>query len=193
MVADYLFVVRHGESEANKLGIDAGPRDYPLTKKGVREAQFVTKALSKVRINAVYSSPVFRAVETAKILAAPHKLKLKTLEELTEAKIKKKFIGKKGRHHILTTPEAFDETNKDLLDRTCKAIEIIKREAEGNVLVVSHGDVITAMLENVVERRVNAEKYYVLHPDTASLSIVDVKDRPFLVLFNYHRKQFVDF
>jgi broad specificity phosphatase PhoE len=49
----------------------------------VKEASFIVQALSKVKINAVYSSPVFRAVETAKILARPHKLKVKTLEELT--------------------------------------------------------------------------------------------------------------
>ena len=168
MTADYLFIVRHGETEANERGIEAGPLDYPLTKTGVKGALFIAKTLAKVKINAVYSSPVFRAQETAKILARPHKLKVKTLEELTEAKIKAKFVGKKGRHHILTTPEAFTETNNDLLERTGKAIEIIKKEAEGNVILVSHGDVITAMLEGVVERKVSSEKYYVLDPYPAA-------------------------
>ena len=190
MAVEHLFVVRHGETEANEDDIDAGPLDYPLTRKGVKEASFIAKALSKVRIDAVYSSPVFRAVETAKILAAPHKLKVKTLEDLTEAKLKPKFVGKKGRHHILTTPEAFSETNAELQARIGRAIETMKKEATGNVLVVSHGDVITAMLEGVVERRVKAEKYYVFHPAYAALSIVEVKDRPFLVLYNYHRRMF---
>jgi len=193
MVVEYLFIVRHGESEANKKGIDAGPFDYPLTKKGVKEVSFIAKAISKVKVNAIYSSPVFRAIETAEILARPYRLKIKALEELTETKIKPEFLGKKGRHHILTTPYAFLETNKELLNRTCKAIDLIKKESEGTVIMVSHGDVITALLENVVERRITSEKYYVLHPDTASLSIVDVNNRPFLVLFNYHRKQFADF
>ena len=112
---------------------------------------FIARALSEANIDAVYSSPIFRAVETAKILAGPHKLKVRTLEELTEAKFKQEFVGKKGRHHILTDPEAYLETNADLLRRTAKAIEIIGREARGNVIVVSHGDVITAMLEGVVE------------------------------------------
>jgi broad specificity phosphatase PhoE len=188
MVADYLFIVRHGETKANKKDIDAGPLDYALTKKGVKEVAFIAKAISKVKITAVYSSPVFRAVETAEILARPHKLKVKTLEELTEAKLKPEFVGKKGRHHILMNPEAFSETNKDLLERTLKAVEIIKGEADGKVIVVSHGDVITAMLEGIVERRVSTEKYYVFHSEPAALSIVDVKDCPFLVLFNYHRK-----
>ena len=193
MSVDYLFVVRHGETKANEDDIDAGPLDYPLTRKGVKEASFIAKSVSKVKINAVYSSPVFRAVETAKILAAPQKLKVKTLEDLTEAKLKPKFVGKKGRHHILTTPEAFSETNEELQARIRMAIETIKGAASGNVVVVSHGDVITAMLEGVVERRVKTEKYYVFHPAYAALSIVEVKDRPFLVLYNYHRRMFEHF
>ncbi len=193
MTADYLFIVRHGETEANERGIEAGPLDYPLTKQGVKEVSFIAKTLSKVKITAVYSSPVFRAQETAKILARPHKLKVKTLEELTEAKIKPELVGKEGRHHMLTTPEAFTETNNDLLERTGKAIEIIKKEAEGNVILVSHGDVITAMLEGVVERKVSTERYYVLHPNPASLSIVEIKDKPFLVMYNYYRKMFADY
>jgi len=193
MALDYLFVVRHGETKANEEGIEAGAMDYPLTKRGVKQVTFIAKTLSKVKIDAIYSSPVFRALETARILARPHKLKVKTLEELTEAKLKPRFVGKKGRHHILTTPGAFSETNADLLARTAKAIETVRKEASGNVMLVSHGDVITAMLEGVVERKVSKERYYVLHPDPASVCIVETKDRPFLKLYNYHRKQFADF
>src|ERR1035441_9489569 len=142
MGVDYLFLVRHGQTEANFKGIEAGPMDYPLTKKGVKDASFIAKALSKTKINAVYSSPVFRAVETAKILARPHDLKVKTLEELTEAKIKPQFVGKKGRHHILTDPEAYSETNDELLKRTWRAVEIVRKRAKGNVIMVSHADVI---------------------------------------------------
>ena len=187
-MADYLLIVRHGETEANEKDIDAGPLDYPLTKKGIKEVSFIARAISRIRINGVYSSPVFRAVETAKILARPHGLQVKTLEELTEAKLKPEFVGKKGRHHILTDPEAFSETNSDLTERTMKAIASVKREAEGNVIMVSHGDVITAMLEGIVERRISSQRYYVFHSEPAALSIVEVKDRPFLILFNYHRK-----
>ena len=193
MAVEYLFIVRHGDTKANEKGIDAGPLDYPLNRKGLKDAAFIAKTLSKPKVDAVYSSPVFRAVETAKILAKPHKLKVRLLEELTEAKLKPGFVGKKGRHHILTTPEAFSETNADLLRRTAKAVEIIRKEARGNTILVSHGDVITAMLEGVVERKVSTERYYVIHPDSAALSIVKIKDRPFLVLYNYHRKLFADF
>ena len=193
MPAEYLFIVRHGETKANEKGIEAGSLDYPLTKRGIKGAEFIAKNLSKIKVNAVYSSPIFRACETAKILAKPHTLKIKTLEELTEAKLKPEFIGKQGRHHILTDPEAYSETNGDLLDRTKKAISIIIKAVNGNAIVVSHGDVINAMLEYVVERRVNAEKYYVLDTDPTALSIMKIKEKqPILILYNFHRKMFAE-
>jgi broad specificity phosphatase PhoE len=104
MAVEYLFVVRHGETKANEKDIDAGPLGYPLTKRGEKEASFIAKTLSKLKIDSVYSSPVLRAVQTAKILAAPHKLRVKPLEDLTEAKLKPECVGKKRRHHILTSP-----------------------------------------------------------------------------------------
>jgi broad specificity phosphatase PhoE len=44
----------------------------------------------------VYCSPALRAVETAKIMAEPHKLDVKTIEGLTEAKLKAEFVGREG-------------------------------------------------------------------------------------------------
>ena len=193
MPLEFIFVVRHGETKANEKGIEAGPLDYPLAKRGVKEAQFIAKTLSEAKVTNAYSSPVYRAVQTAKILARPHKLKVKVLEELTEAKIKPEFVGKEGRHHILVDPEAYLETNRDLLKRAYKAIEIVKNESKGNAILVSHGDVITALLEDVVERKISTEKYYVLHPDPASLSIIKVGDGLSLVTYNYHRKMFAPY
>jgi len=184
------FVVRHGETQGNVMGVNAGPLDYPLTKKGKKEIEYVAKTLSKIKISGIYCTPVFRAVETAMILARPRKLGVQKLEGLTEAKLKPEFVGKKGRKRILLNPEAFDETYQELQKRMVQSINEIKKKATGNVIVVSHGDPITALLQYVVERKIGSNKYYVLHPDPGSVSVIDFKDRPELVLFNYHRKQF---
>ena len=79
------------------------------------------------------------------------------------------------------------------MDRTKKAIDIIIKAVDGNAIVVSHGDVINAMLEDVVERRVIAEKYYVLDTDPAALSILKIKERPILILYNFRRKMFTEY
>ena len=190
MSGEHFFVVRHGETEGNVKGINAGPLDYPLTGKGEKEIEYLSEALSKTDISAVFSSPIFRTVETAKILARPHKLDVQKLEGLTEAKLKPEFVGKEGRKRILLDPEAFNESYQELEQRMVRAINEIKSKTTGNVIVVSHGDPITALLQHVVERRIGNNSYYVLHPDPGSLSIIDFKDRPELVLFNYHRKLF---
>jgi phosphoserine phosphatase len=189
-VADRFFVVRHGETQGNVMGVNAGPLDYPLTKKGIKEIEFLAKALSKTKISSVFCSPIFRAVETAKIMAEPHKLGIQTIEGLTEAKLKAEFVGKKGRKRILLTPEAFTETYQELQERVVSSFEAIKKKASGNIIVVSHGDPITVLLQYVVERKTGSNGYYVLHPDPGSLSVIDVEDRPELVLFNYQRKLF---
>ena len=183
-----LFVVRHGETRANENDIDAGSLDFPLTKRGKKEAAFIARSLAPFDIDVVYSSPVHRAVQTARILAKPHGLKPKLLNDLDEAKLKPNFVGKSGRHHILESPEAFQETFQELQERVLRAVNKIRAESKTNAIMVSHGDVIVALLQQVIERREERPGYYVLHPNPGSLSIIQFTDRPRLVLFDYRRK-----
>jgi len=183
-----LFVVRHGETKANESDVDAGSLDFPLTKRGKKEAAFIAKSLTPFDIDVVVSSPVHRAVQTARILAKPHGLKPKLLNDLDEAKLKPNFVGKSGRHHILESPEAFQETYQELQERVLRAVNKIRTESKTNAIMVSHGDVIVALLQHVIERREERPGYYVLHPNPGSLSIVQFTDRPRLVLFDYRRK-----
>jgi broad specificity phosphatase PhoE len=193
LAVDNLFIVRHGETTANVSDINAGPRDYPLTRNGMKAISYLADELSEIKIGAIYSSPVFRAVQSAKILARPHEIGVKILEGLTEAKLKPELVGKKGRHHILTSPEAYEETYQELEERVIRAVDLIKKRGSRNTIAVSHGDVLVALLQHVVERKIGRNRYYVLNPDPGSLSLVDLKERPKLVLFNYHRKLFDNF
>jgi len=185
-----LFVVRHGETKANEDDLDAGSMDFPLTKKGKKEVAFIAKSLSAVDIGGVYCSPVLRAVQTARILGRPHHMKPVLLDDLIEAKLKPSYVGKPGRHHILESPEAFQETYEELQQRVLRAVNKIQRESKTNAIMVSHGDVIVALLQHVIERRGGHGGYYVLHPNTGSLSVIQFTDRPRLVLFDYRRRPF---
>ena len=190
---EYLFVVRHGATRANEDDVDAGSLDFPLAKKGKKEVAFIAKSLSRLDIDGVYSSPVHRAVQTAKILAKPHGLTPKLLDELVEAKLKPNFVGKPGRHHILQSPEAFQETYDELQERVLRAVSKIQAEVKTNAIMVSHGDVIVALLQHVVERKDGHSGYYVIHPNPGSLSVIQFTDRPRLVLFDYRRELFESF
>lgn len=61
-----LIFVRHGESRANELRTIAGHTDYPLTALGLEQAIQTADYLSIEQIDAVYSSDLSRAMETAR-------------------------------------------------------------------------------------------------------------------------------
>ena len=65
-----IIFVRHGESESNVAKIETNEIDkYPLTARGRSQVERLTQELPMLRPNALYSSPVLRAVETAGIIS----------------------------------------------------------------------------------------------------------------------------
>jgi 2,3-bisphosphoglycerate-dependent phosphoglycerate mutase len=81
----WLTFVRHGESEANLLReFSNSGLKHPLTAQGVAQAQQVAKSLAGMVVARVYSSPVLRAQQTAKIIAARLAAPLEITEALRE-------------------------------------------------------------------------------------------------------------
>ncbi|HUT81492.1 MAG TPA: histidine phosphatase family protein [Candidatus Bathyarchaeia archaeon] len=66
-----ILLVRHGQSEGNKIGVLQGHSDYPLSEEGIKQAKELGKKLlrDKESFNAIYSSDLSRAAETARIIA----------------------------------------------------------------------------------------------------------------------------
>ena len=83
-----LFLVRHGENKAN-LTKEFSHRgiDYPLTAKGVMQAEQTAEHLERFSISHMYTSPLLRAKETAEIIAAAVNAPLETLEAFREVAV----------------------------------------------------------------------------------------------------------
>jgi len=67
-----LYFIRHGQSAANEKGLFAGQReDSPLTRKGEEQARIAGEELleREIHIDKIVSSPLRRALDTAKIIA----------------------------------------------------------------------------------------------------------------------------
>src|SRR5690554_6197641 len=64
-----LYLIRHGESTYNSEGRIQGQTDIPLSPLGLRQAEAVADALSTAPIEAVFCSPLQRAMQTAQPLA----------------------------------------------------------------------------------------------------------------------------
>jgi len=65
-----IYITRHGQNEDNRDGVLNGHRDLPLTSTGLEQAIMLSAKIINegITFNAVYTSPLIRAVETAKII-----------------------------------------------------------------------------------------------------------------------------
>lgn len=79
-----LYLVRHGETKGNVEQWYQGSTDIPLNDKGRLQAQCLSEYLKDVHFDGFYSSDLMRAEETAKIVAAPHHMEVRTYKELQE-------------------------------------------------------------------------------------------------------------
>ncbi len=83
-----IFLVRHGQTTSNRDRVLQGPRlDSPLSELGHHQAQRVAAALAGEDLEALYSSPLRRARETAEEVASRHgreRLAVQVVPELYE-------------------------------------------------------------------------------------------------------------
>jgi broad specificity phosphatase PhoE len=68
-----IILVRHGKTEWNVAEIFRGRIDIELNETGIKQAELLAEYLSKIKIDAIYSSPLKRAFKTAEIIAGYHK------------------------------------------------------------------------------------------------------------------------
>ncbi|MGI6162895.1 MAG: histidine phosphatase family protein [Bacillota bacterium] len=155
------FIVRHGETLANRSGILQGHLNVPLSDHGRKQADLVGKALSKSKIHAVYSSDLDRARETAMAIARHHNCRLvldrrlreihcgymqgKTMDE--SHNLYPEFFEAFGQDPLNAVRPGGGESVNDLYQRTTRALEdIIRNYPESNVVIVTHGGVVRCLL-----------------------------------------------
>jgi len=154
-----VYFVRHGESEGNEKAVHQSPQT-PLTEKGRVQAGFMAKRFESIPIDIVVSSTLERARETAAFIAKqighdivyselfqevrrPSMIMGKGHDDPEAAKIikeiKKRYTDESWRHS--------DEENFVLLKaRALQALRFILDRPEKNILVVTHGEILCAMM-----------------------------------------------
>ncbi|HEX8287100.1 MAG TPA: histidine phosphatase family protein [Pyrinomonadaceae bacterium] len=147
-----LYLIRHGQSAGNAEGRFGGHSPTPLSELGSEQAKLTAQALAKEKIQAIYSSDLFRAVQTAEPLAKRLNLPIiKTsafrerhvgvLEGLTFDESKAAFpkdyyaLVNRNVHHVITKGESYNH----LLHRATGALKEILRVRQGEkIAVFSH-------------------------------------------------------
>ena len=108
-----IYLVRHGESEANAKKIVQGQTDSSLTNDGKIQAAGVREALKDVRFDAIFSSDLGRSIQTAGIIRGERDVEIQTSRALRE-KSYGTFEGVDHGKFIDTLKVEFDRFDKEL-------------------------------------------------------------------------------
>ena len=77
-----ILLVRPGSTDFDTQGRIKGTLDIPLSEAGSLQVTRIVQELREIKIDQVYSSPCRCAQQTASLLAADHKLRIKQLADL---------------------------------------------------------------------------------------------------------------
>jgi broad specificity phosphatase PhoE len=147
-----ILLARHGETDWNAEHRVQGHTDRHLNERGLAQARALAEELAAQRVDAVYSSDLARALETARAVAEPRGLHVETVPDLRE----RDFGSWEGLLDVeilerfpqaRTGPWGDGETPEELAERVLSALrQIAERHPGGTVLVVSHGGPLRAVL-----------------------------------------------
>ncbi len=180
-----IIFLRHAQAKNNVERVLAGrSKGIPLTELGLQQAEKIANFLEPLKISVVYSSPIERAVDTAKIISDKLNLQYKIDHRLTEIEmgsfsgmLYEEMFARHGNIFLKfyqdnpmiekNGVEPFSSVKKRVLDMVnyCS-----KKHNNENVLLVTHMDPIKAMLSTVLQLK--PESLYELIIRNASVTIV---------------------
>ena len=147
-----LYLIRHGQSEANLARIFTGSGNFPLTELGRAQARAAAEFLKDKNIDAVYASPLIRAYETGKATADAVNVPIIKHDGLKEINAGV-WEGRKFDDLEIEFAESYyiwrndigkavpngGESVKEVYDRVVKAITEIAEQNDGkSIAIASH-------------------------------------------------------
>jgi broad specificity phosphatase PhoE len=152
-----LYLVRHGQSIANKNRICQGFSDSQLSEDGLNQAQKIGERLKNEKFDTVFSSDLVRVKQTGEGILKHH-----NNEVIFDERLRETFCGDwEGRYwdeiedsfykydfplKRLSNGETFDEHIKRVSEFIKENFEVLNGK---NVLLVSHGGTIKAILKSL--------------------------------------------
>ena len=177
------YIIRHGETDYNRDGRYQGQSDVPLNDDGRRQSQALASRMAGVALDQIYASPLGRAHETARAMAAGRQISLddRLLEVnvgqvvgMSTAKIAGAYpeFAAAYRRDPDRTPFPGGESASDVQVRSLEAIgEIHQRFPHGRVALITHGGVIKTIVMHVLGMPLSDRNRIVLN--NCSITIVE--------------------
>jgi broad specificity phosphatase PhoE len=146
-----IIIARHGETDWNVGEVFRGRLDVGLNETGLAQAEALGQHLAGMNVEAVYSSPLKRALDTARSVAVHHDLEVSVAQGLvdfnygawqglTHQEVKERYAELYRRWlaepHLVTMPDG--ESLDDVAERARHVVENVADSHKGTVVLVSH-------------------------------------------------------
>ncbi|WP_153101333.1 histidine phosphatase family protein [Paraburkholderia hayleyella] len=192
-MATQILFIRHGETAWNRIKRIQGHMDIPLAESGIDQARRLAQRLAAevkegARLDAVYSSDLLRAQQTAQPIGAALGLPLQLSEGLRErsygafqgydsAQIAERFPNEyahwQSRDAGFAPPQG--ESQRAFYHRVLQALApLVAAHPGGRIACVTHGGVLDCVYRLAQRLSLDAPRNYALL--NTSLNVVDVVD-----------------
>ncbi|MEM0473231.1 MAG: histidine phosphatase family protein [Candidatus Aenigmatarchaeota archaeon] len=187
-----LFIIRHGQTDANVKEIMQGWLDLKLNDKGIKQAKLLAKRLKKEKIDAFYSSDLKRAVMTAEEVLKYHNKRLvKTsllrelnfgyLEGISYEKYVETFKCYCLKRHEFRNPKG--ESYEDLKKRVNIFLkDVLRKHKNQNVAIFAHGITNRVIISELLN--LSPEKAAEIRQENTCVNIIEISSKPKLISLN---------
>lgn len=182
-----IWLVRHGETEWSISGQHTGSTDIPLTPEGGLQASAIGRLLAGRRFDHVFSSPMLRARETARLAGFGERIRVhEGLAEYDYGEFEGLTTGQIWATHpgwrLFRDGCPGGETPGQMAERVDAVIEEL-RELGGNSLLFGHGHCFRSLAVRFLNLQIRYATNLLLDAGTISITS-DERDGPALVLWN---------
>jgi broad specificity phosphatase PhoE len=153
-----IYLLRHAESNANKMGFLSSENNDQLTDKGIEQSNQIINELCCLNIDHILCSPLQRAINTVNPYSCEAGLNIEIVPCLAEGQLilderveVENPIYIKSKNGYKQPIEK--ETKNQFLGRVAEAAKVIKSKSIPRLLVVTHGHMIRELINNLLGLR----------------------------------------
>ncbi len=197
-----LIFVRHGETiwSRTQQHTFRGRIDIPLNERGIQQARSVGQLLKDKNIQYIYSSPLKRALDTAKEITRFHKLKIRIHEGFIDldfgdwqGKLHEDIKRQYPEHYQkwLVEPHKMKFPNGENLDIVRSRIEsaikeLYSQHKSGSIVITTHGAVLRVILCYL--HGVGNDRYWDFSMDNCAVTIAEFDGNEFKIVVENENK-----
>ncbi len=188
-----IYLMRHGETDWNKCGRLQGQSDIPLNQCGINLAVRTAESLKDIRFEAAFSSPLKRALVTARTVIGDRNVTVWTDDRLKEIHFgtyegKSFGEGQPNAIHPLARPESYvpvggGETIGEAKARARSFLEdrILPLEGQADtILIVAHGAINRCILNMIAD--IPDRDFWKISLPNCAVSILSLEEGQFRIL-----------